>query len=298
MPIGKAARSTVYSHRSLYGALALGACAALARPPSASAEPAVPAGMFLNAEPSAPSVTAPPAALSAPSAAPIQGTSSPAYEAAIDLAVDEHERGNFEEAREHFREAHELYPNARTLRGLGKVEFELRNYGEAVNFLSAALTTDARALSPELRAEVEILLDRARAYIGAVHVDVQPGSATVSVDGVPVASGPKAALELAVGDHVLEFRASGRLSERRQIRVRGRDRITIQVVLMAPESRTRPFDGERLPGTQPVYKKWWLWTAVGVAVAVGVTATAVAVATRSEQTRRLPAAGAWTTVNP
>lgn len=221
-----------------------------------------------------------------------------AYEHAIALAVDEHERGNFEEAREHFREAHELYPNARTLRGLGKVEFELRNYGESVKFLSAALASDVRPLGAELRGEVEVLLERARAYVGEVHVNVEPGSATVSVDGVAVASGPQAALDLLVGEHLLEFRASGHLSERRRIHVRGHDTINIQVVLAAPDTSVslRTVSSERPPGTQPLYKKWWLWTAVGVAA--GATVTAVALATRNTQTRHPPAAGAWTAVNP
>ena len=223
------------------------------------------------------------------------------YEHAIELAVDEHERGHFEEAREHFREAHELYPNARTLRGLGKVEFELRNYGESVKFLSEALASDVRPLGPELRGEVETLLDRARAYVGEVHVNVEPGSATVSVDGVAVASGPQAALDLLVGDHLLEFRASGHLSERRRIHVRGHDTINIQVVLAAPDTSVSLHTAavsERPAGTTPLYKKWWLWTAVGVVAAAGVTATAVSLATRNTQTRHPPASGAWMTVNP
>lgn len=200
----------------------------------------------------------------------------PDYERAIDQAVDEHERGNFEEAREHFREAHELYPNARTLRGLGMVEFELRNYGESAKFLTGALNEQTRALDAELRHEVEVLLDRARAYVGEVRVAVEPGTATVSVDGVPVASGPNAALNLLVGDHLLEFRASGRMPERRQISVRGRDQITIQVVLAAPESSAHTMPTERRADEAPTYKKWWVWTAAGVLVAGATTAIVVA----------------------
>lgn len=201
-----------------------------------------------------------------------------AYEDAIDRAVDEHERGHFEEAREHFRAAHELFPSARTLRGLGKVEFELRNYGESVKLLEASLRSEVRPLDQGLRAEVAQLLERARTYVGEVHVQVDPGTATVSVDGVPVASGPEAALELLVGDHLLEFRATGHLPERRQIRVRGGDRVRVRVELSAPELN----DSERAPNKSPseseqtpLRSRWWLWTAVGV-VAAG-TAVALAV---------------------
>ncbi|MET0340172.1 MAG: hypothetical protein ABW252_04190 [Polyangiales bacterium] len=210
------------------------------------------------------------------------------YDRTIDRALDEHERGHFQEAREHFRRAHELMPSARTLRGLGKVEFELRNYGEAVQRLSAALASDVKPLGPDLREEVEHLLERARAYVGEVHVAVQPHTASVSVDGVTVASGPTAALALLVGDHILEFRASGRLPERRHIHVRGGEQVTVQVVLAAPElhaAAPASFAGERRPSATPAYKKWWVWTLTGVALAGVATGIAVA-ATRDDPTPR------------
>jgi hypothetical protein len=44
------------------------------------------------------------------------------YREAVDEGLAEMELKNFEEAGEQFRRAHALYPNARTLRGLGFVE--------------------------------------------------------------------------------------------------------------------------------------------------------------------------------
>lgn len=221
-----------------------------------------------------------------PAAAP---SLSSEYLQAIDLALLEFDRGNFVESREHMRKAHELAPSARTLRGLGKVEFELRNYGECVRYLEEALASTERPLDPPLREEVEALLERARAYVGEVHVDVQPGTATVSVDGVPVAQGPSASLQLVVGDHVLEFHASGRMPARRAIRVRGREAVHLQIALAAPEqtrsvSAPTPIDplARERTTAQPLYRKWWLWT--GVAVVAGGVATAV-LATRGRETR-------------
>jgi tetratricopeptide (TPR) repeat protein len=201
------------------------------------------------------------------------------YDRAIDAAVDEYERGNYAEAREHFREAHDLHPNARTLRGLGKVEFELRNYGEAVRLLGEALDSSERPLVEALRVEVEQLLQRASAYVGEVHVNVQPGTATVIVDGVTVASGPQAELNLLVGDHLLEFRALGRLPERRQISVRGREQLAVHVTLSAVEAEraSAPLQAPRSDAT-PVYKEPWLW--VGSAVAAAGVAVAVIFAAR------------------
>jgi hypothetical protein len=207
------------------------------------------------------------------------GAAEALYARSIDEALVEYERGNFEEAREHMRAAHDVFPNARTLRGLGKVEFELRNYGESVKLLEAAMASQVKPLDDTLRVEVEQILARARAYVGEVHVNVEPGSATVSVDGVAVASGPNAALALVVGDHVLEFRASGHLPERRAIRVKGGESITVRVVLPSPAEPGARLVVENALGAhdtrldeKPVYKRWWVWTTVGAVIAGGVLA--------------------------
>ncbi len=257
--------------------------AAALRPPAAPAS-----GASDDAPPSSDSTPPPDVALP-------QG-----YDEAIDRAVDEYERGHFEEAREHFRTAHQIFPNARTLRGLGKVEFELRNYGESVKFLTAALASSVRPLSPDLRDEVRTLLRRARAYVGEVHVDVQPGSATVSVDGITVATGPQAALALQVGDHVLEFRAAGRLPERRQVRVHGGDQLNVQVVLPSPEATTdHHLAPERDTASPPAYKKWWVWTAAAVLAAGATTAAVLATRGRDPKTRSpAPGSSPWIVVNP
>lgn len=213
-----------------------------------------------------------------------------AYEAEIDLALHEYALRNYQEARVHLAQAHRIFPNARTLRGLGNVEFELRNYGEAVQYLRAALGSDVRPLDPELRAETEKILRRAAAYVGEVHVEIQPNTATVMVDGTTIASGPSTSLALMVGDHVLEFHALGRISERRVVRVVGGEQASLRIVLELADSPGAPHSGRPQPFTQdqgegrtrdaPLYKKWWLWTAVGAVVAA--TAVGLALGLRAE----------------
>jgi hypothetical protein len=244
-------------------------------------------------EPPAPTPSAPPVA---PTATPLE-VEPPGYAQAIDAAVREHELGHFQEARELLRRAHGLFPNARTLRGLGKVEYELRNYGDAVQYLEQALVSPVKPLDARLRADVEQVLGRARAYVGEVHVNVDPGSASVIVDGITVASGPQASFSLLVGDHVIEFRADGRMSERRSVRVKGGEQTNIQVVLSPPldltprnvarqASSSAPAPGAP-PKDRPVYKNPWLWT--GLAIVAAGAATAVAVlATRDQETVAAP----------
>ncbi len=210
---------------------------------------------------------------------PAETASQAEYDRAIDMGIVEHNAGRFAEARTQYMRAHELSPSARTLRALGMVEFELRNYGESVNYLEQALASEEKALDPSLRKQTEDLLSRARAYVGEVHVAVDPDTAMVMVDGVTVASGPEASFTLVVGDHELEFRAHGRLPEKRAIRIRGGDQTRLRVVLTHPGDD----DAGAVPAAalrserEPFVRKWWLWTAVGVVAAGAAVGIALAV---------------------
>jgi hypothetical protein len=202
------------------------------------------------------------------------------YKAAIDSAVSEFEHSNYAEAREHFARAHTLFPNARTFRGLGMVEFELRNYVDAVAYLEQALASRVKALEGELVHETESLLQRAHAYVGTVELQLSPASTRVSIDGFPLADASSRRLRLPIGDHVLEFHAEGHLSERRAIKLRGEQELPLEVKLLTPPAPSGV--AARAAGDQaatsdraaptPVYKRWWLWTSVGVVVAGGVVA--------------------------
>jgi hypothetical protein len=211
------------------------------------------------------------------------------YKAAITAAVEEYEQKNFAEAREQFQRAHALFPNARTLRGLGLTEFELRNYVESVTMLSQALDSDVKRLEGPLRQETEVVLAKARGYVGELYLDLEPATAVVVVDGITRQLAPGKSLALKVGDHVLEFRAEGRLAERRAVQVKGGQVERLRVVLSEPfaESRVaepaesalkgfRPGVPEH-PVERPLYRRWWLWTSLGVVVAGAVVATALLV---------------------
>lgn len=156
------------------------------------------------------------------------------YRPAVELALSEYREGHFEEARAEFRRAHAFFPNARTLRGIGMAEFELRNYGESVTALKEALQSQVRPLEGELRAETERLLARAINYIARVTVELEPATATITIDGALATLGPERLLLLRVGDHVLEFRAEGRVSERRELRINGGEQQTLHIVLNEP----------------------------------------------------------------
>lgn len=236
------------------------------------------------------------------SPAPKASQESAAYRKAIREGVEEFDRGNYPEARSAFTRAHELSPSARTYRALGLVAFELRNYGETVELLEAALASREKPLDDAQRKSTEELLARARRLIARVHLDVSPSPSKVLVDGVPVELSEGQVLVLQVGDHVIEVFASGYMPERRAVRVSGGEELKLAVQMRAPESSavngSAGLDQEQQPApSEPKRderKRWrrnpWLWTAVGlVAVGAGV---GIAYALRPEpETRPAPPTG-------
>jgi hypothetical protein len=231
-------------------------------------------------------------------AAQSSGKEEPAgYVDAINEAVIEFKAGRHAEAREMFLKAHAIDPNGRTFRGLGIVEYELRNYVASARMLEQALASTRKPLTGTLRAQTERMLERAKAYIGGVHLEVEPAGATVRVDGTVVDLDPSNTLELDVGDHVFEFHARGRLSTKQTVSVKGGQTETLRVALrpsvdgttVGPPAATTD---DRKTAAGPVddegfFEKWWVWTVIGVVVAGGAT-TAILLATHKEETTTVP----------
>lgn len=211
-----------------------------------------------------------------------ESQSPPGYDQAVALALKEFALGNYAEARGRFYEAHRLLPNARTYRALGMVEYELRNYGDAIEALTLALSSTARPLEGQARTEAEELLVRARGYVARVRIEVNPDVATVVLDGVAVDLAAGGTLMLQVGDHDLEFRAPGRLAEKRRLRINGGEEETLRVVL--PPVTTTPEASRRSEG-RPLLRNPWLWTAVGVVIAGAAAGTAIALTGDRTRTR-------------
>jgi hypothetical protein len=196
-----------------------------------------------------------------------------AYRATVDEALQEFEARNFEESRALFVRAHQLYPNARTQRGLGFAEFELRNYGECIRQLEAALRSPVKPLEGALRSDTERLLARANNFVARLFVDTKPPIARLSVDGAAVEVVAGESLLLQIGEHTLELHAPGFRPERRHISVSGGTDQRLTIVLLKDE-------GAQSTSTTTTperrwYKSPWLWSALG-AVALGAAGTTLA----------------------
>jgi hypothetical protein len=208
-----------------------------------------------------------------------QARAEPAdYRETVDEAVREFAAQNFEEARVLFVRAHQLFPNARTERGLGLVAFELRDYGECILRLEAALHAEVRPLDAALRADTKELLARAKQFVGRVLIRTLPAHASVSVDGIArVERDESQPLVLKVGEHTLEAQAPGFIAEKRPFRVESGATQTLEMALKV----VSPAGASVEPEKRHWYKSPWLWVTVGAVLVGAAAGTAVAVKNNS-----------------
>lgn len=183
-------------------------------------------GATASAQDAAPGPAAPPE--SKPSA-----ESNPAYEQAISQAVSEFRAGRWEEARALFKRAHEIEPNARTLRGMGMTAFELRMYVSALRELDAALRDERKPLTDDQRASAQALLDRANAFVGRYQLVLEPAHARPHVDGQPVQFETGAVVLLDIGEHELTASADGYRTATRKLHVEGGQSVVLRIALDA-----------------------------------------------------------------
>jgi len=137
------------------------------------------------------------------------------YRKSIKDGVAEYDARHFEEALSYFRKAHQIFPNARTFRGIGMASFELRDYVTAVRNLTAAVDDQRKPLSPDQRKETQDLIDRCRLFVAVFTLKISPPGAQVTVDANPAELETDGTLMLGLGAHSIEARAKGYRTQRR-----------------------------------------------------------------------------------
>lgn len=213
------------------------------------------------------------------------------YQALIDQALSEYVAHNFAEARALFLKAHEVYPNARTLRGLGMAEFELRNYGDCIARLEEALASQVKPLDAGLRAQTEQLLARARGFVGRFELQLNPPAlegTRIAVDGSAVQLAPGQVLTLTAGEHTLQVSAPGYREARRTLSVKGGEQQPLEIVLLA-QSAPELSTGAAPPAKHDsIWASPWLWTGVGAVVAGGILTAVLLSSGNDEAAKPIP----------
>jgi hypothetical protein len=184
----------------------------------------------------------------APEAEP-QGVENAEYKELIEQALGEFRHKNWPEARVLFRRAHEISPSARTLRGMGIVSYEMRDYVQAVRDLSAALADTRQPLTEQQRGECQNLLARSRTFVGVFEVRVTPADAELRLDGAPLSRETDGSVLVPFGEHVLTGSAQGHVGASARVRVRGGERGEVELRLV-PEA-AEPAVAGPMPGEAP-----------------------------------------------
>jgi hypothetical protein len=170
------------------------------------------------------------------------------YHALVRQAVEQYERGNYDEAMVLFTDAHRVFPNARTLRGLGMVAYTMRDYVQAIPYLEAAIASPVKPLDPPLIVEAQATSQRARSFIGVVRVALAPADAQLRVNGATATRDTDGALMLNPGAYEIEARSAGFQTSTRLVRVEPGS--TLEVDLALPRAATAKFELNR-PAAAP-----------------------------------------------
>lgn len=180
---------------------------------------------------------------------------TPEYEQAIKTGLQEYKLGHFQEARAAFEKAHAIYPNARTLRGMGFAAFEARDYVEAIRFLRQSLNHEEKPLTDAMRKSVDDILDRALSYVWRGEVDIDPEHASLYLEGQSLELEDHQ-LILNPGTYEITVRAEGYEPAKLKVTAEAGRSGTIEVSLPPAGTQetaaagTRPAprtDGERFP---------------------------------------------------
>jgi hypothetical protein len=199
------------------------------------------------------------------------------YEELTKKGIREYELNHWAEAKTYFTRAHTLFPNARTLRALGLIAFEMRDYVESLGLLERALADKRKPLAGTMRQEVSDLADDARSFVGRVSLVLEPANASVFIDDEPVKLREQGSLLLDPGEHELRVEAAGYRSQSRSLRAPAGQAIELKLALVAANGGA-PGSGAELavaatPATDAATGASW-WSTQRI-VAVGLGAGAV-----------------------
>jgi tetratricopeptide (TPR) repeat protein len=198
----------------------------------------------------------------------------PEYREVVRCALQQFDQGRYAEAGALFERAHQLFPNARTLWGLGLVAFEDRDYVGAVMHLEASLTDARRPLAAAQRTQAEKALKESWEFVAGYQLHLEPSTANLRVDGNP-AQMARDLLLMNPGSHELVVDAPQYRQVTRRIEARSGERSDLSVELeletepgqAATEARHAPLELEARP-TAPAPARsgppmWLAYTLVG-----------------------------------
>lgn len=142
------------------------------------------------------------------------------------------EEERYDAALAELARAYELVPAHQTLYNIAQVHAALGHAVEAASAYERYLAEAGEQIGARRRGEAEAALAEQRTRIGWLELRCDVDGATVSVDGVDVATSPlPQPIPLAAGSHAIELRAPGRETVRRAVAIAGRSTSRLEVEL-------------------------------------------------------------------
>lgn len=224
------------------------------------------------------------AALLVSAGAHAQAASS--YDNLVTEGLSEFDAGRWVEAYNLFKKAHEISPNARTLRGMGMASYELADYPLALRQLTDALDSGDKPLDAEMRDQVHNLVDRAARLVGTLDVTLDPPEAELLVNDELT---EERRVVVPVGKVTLRAKLAGYQLEKRVLTVDGGQHYPIELRMLldvasteqGPASESEPgliTVGYENPGEDDgLTSSAWFWTGIGAAAVAGVLAAVLIV---------------------
>jgi hypothetical protein len=205
------------------------------------------------------------------------------YDRVLDEALSEFQQGHFDEARALFEQAHALEPSARTLRGIGMTEFELRHYVRSLQLLQQSLVDARKPLTADLRAKTEQLVQRTERFVARFRMRLEPETATIEVDGASAKTEPDGMLWLDAGEHTLRVSSAGfAIHEQKLDAVGGSEQeLAIRLEAASPAQASEQASAAHAPPTSSTQQAGdepqseakrgpgpWPWVVVGISGAM------------------------------
>ncbi len=161
------------------------------------------------------------------------------------------------EAFGYFRQAYEIAPSPRTTAQLGLVEQALGRWTDAESHLEAALASASDPWITKVRSILRDSLTTVKKGIGHIDLAGEPAGAIVTINGRPAGSLPLSApIRHNQGDAEIELAATGHLTARRTLKVKGGQTHRLAITLdriPEPPAAPRALPAPRLPPVaQPV----------------------------------------------
>jgi tetratricopeptide (TPR) repeat protein len=192
------------------------------------------------------------------------------------------EQGQPAEALALFKEAYQQVQNPRYQYNIGVACQALGRDAEALQAFEA-FVANAQGVRQEYLDDAQKQMELLRGRVATVKITSPEAGATVLVDGRDTGRTPLAqALTLDAGEHRFMVRKLSFEPFEKVVTLRRGDRLELAAALRPvvqtvapPVAVVAPLPSEPPPENPPIYKRWWLWSAVGAAVVTGVVVALV-----------------------